>query len=401
MTTSRPTHPHAGYACPVDNRPHRLAALLAPLHGGDHGYNDEGGVLVNRTADGVDLNQIWNEAAQALQLYNAERSKLSALVSFSTTAVADPIPQAVGGDHFEEASEYGVPKGIRSEPDALLMGYDFRDYDMATRCTWKFLRDASAEQVQDTVNRAMEADNRKVTGSILRRLFDNTQGANEFQHPVYPLWTGLDGMTPPPFAGQEFPAETSHMLASGAAALDPGDLLDLVDAVQSKGYGISQGTRLLLLMHPHEAEIAATFRRGEESNGVESKYDYIPSQTAPAYLTPDNVVGQVAPGEFAGLPVAGSWGPAWIVPSYFLPLGYVACVATGGPNSTMNPVAFRQHTNPAYQGLRIIPGRDQRYPLQESFFARSFGTGIRHRGAAAVLQVTTANTYAPPTWAWS
>ncbi|MBF6131609.1 hypothetical protein IU501_01135 [Nocardia otitidiscaviarum] len=375
--------------------------LLLPFRGGDYGYNDEGGVLVDRTADGVDLNLIWAEAQAVMAAYNGRRSKLAALVSFSTTAVADPIPQAVGGDDFEEASEYGVPKGIRNAPDALLMGYDFKDYDLASRFTWKFLRDASAEQVRDLLNRALEADNRKVTGSILRRLFDNSQGANEFQHPVYPLWTGLDGMVPPPYAGQEFTSADSHMLASGAASLDPGDLLDLVNAVQSKGYGIGQGTRLLLLMHPHEAEIAATFRRGTEVNGVDSKYDFIPSQSAPAYLTPDNVVGQVAPGEFGGMEVLGSWGPAWIVPSYLLPMGYVACVATGGPNSTMNPVAFRQHTNTAYQGLRIIPGRDQRYPLQESFFARGFGTGIRHRGAAAVLQVTVGSTYTPPTWAWS
>ena len=48
----------------------------------------------------------------------------------------------------------------------------------------------------------------------------------------------------------------------------------------------------------------------------------------------------------------------------------------------------------------MIPGRNQRYPLQDSFFARGFGTGVRHRGAAAVLQVTTDSTYTPPTLKW-
>ena len=62
---------------------------------------------------------------------------------------------------------------------------------------------------------------------------------------------------------------------------------------------------------------------------------------------------------------------------------------SGGPGSPNNPVAVRQHPNPAYQGLRVIPGHWANYPLIESFFARSVGVGVRHRGAAAVVQVTT------------
>jgi hypothetical protein len=61
-----------------------------------------------------------------------------------------------------------------------------------------------------------------------------------------------------------------------------------------------------------------------------------------------------------------------------------------------NPVGFREHINPAYQGLRHIPGRGP-YPIQESFFARGFGTGTRHRGAAVVVEITTDLTYTPPT----
>jgi hypothetical protein len=75
---------------------------------------------------------------------------------------------------------------------------------------------------------------------------------------------------------------------------------------------------------------------------------------------------------------------------------YAVLIATGGPNSDSNPVGFREHINPAYQGLRHIPGRGP-YPIQESFFARGFGTGTRHRGAAVVVQITTDLTYTPPT----
>ena len=61
-----------------------------------------------------------------------------------------------------------------------------------------------------------------------------------------------------------------------------------------------------------------------------------------------------------------------------------------------NPVGFREHVNPAYQGLRHIPGNGP-YPIQSSFFGRGFGTCARHRGAAVVCQVTTNGSYTAPT----
>lgn len=391
---------------PADNRPWLTHPLRRSLFafGADPnavGYSSAGDVLVSHTSDGVDLNAIWDQAATVLNSWNQKRTALASLISYSTVNVGDAIPQTLGADHFEKASEYGEPTGLRAEPDALILGYDFEDYDLASRFTWKFLRAASAEQVRSVVNRALESDNRLVTGAILRRLFDPAEGLNEFAHKVYGLYNGTDGMVPPPYAGQTFPSTNSHYLVSGNTAVDPGDLLDAINQVRSKGFGVSANSRLIVLCHPNEAEIISTFRAGVETNGVESKFDFIPSASAPAYLTEENVVGQVAPGEFGGLEVLGSFGPAWIIPSYFLPVGYVAVVATGGPNAAINPVAFRQHSNPSYQGLRIIPGRDQRYPLQDSFFQRSFGTGVRYRGAAAVVQIKASGSYEAPTWDWS
>lgn len=382
-----------------------LAADIAALsaYGADNatGYSSEGDVLVSQTADGVDLNKIWDEAAAVMAKWNQERSALASLISYGTINSGDAIPQVVGGDRFEKASEYGEPTGLRAEPDALILGYDFEDYDLASRMTWKFLRNATAEQVRSTINRALESDNRLVTGTLLRRLFEPAEGLNEYMHKVYGLWTGADGLVPPSYAGQSFPSTNSHYLVSGNTAVDPGDLVDAINQVRSKGFGVSANTKLLVLCHPHEAEQIATMRAGIETNGVESKYDFVPSANAPAYLATEAVVGQVAPAEFGGLEVSGSYGPSWIVPSYYLPQGYIAVVATGGPNSSLNPVALRQHTNPAYQGLRIIPGRDQRYPLQDSFFQRSFGTGVRYRGAACIVQVKASGPYTAPEWSWT
>jgi hypothetical protein len=55
-----------------------------------------------------------------------------------------------------------------------------------------------------------------------------------------------------------------------------------------------------------------------------------------------------------------------------------------------------QQINAAYQGLRHIPGHWNGYPLQDSFFARGFGVGVRHRSAAVVCQITSSNSYTAP-----
>lgn len=62
---------------------------------------------------------------------------------------------------------------------------------------------------------------------------------------------------------------------------------------------------------------------------------------------------------------------------------------TGGAGNLQNLVGFREHKNPLYRGLRILPGNDQRYPLVESYYTRAFGTGIRQRAGAVVMQIKT------------
>lgn len=93
-----------------------------PPYGGDSGYATAGDVLVNTTADGVDLNVIWAEVAAVVKAWNAERSALTSLLAFNTTNTADAIPQSRSSDSFEEASEYGEPESMRPPSDYHLMG---------------------------------------------------------------------------------------------------------------------------------------------------------------------------------------------------------------------------------------------------------------------------------------
>lgn len=363
------------------------------------GIQAQGDVLVNSLADGTDINDLWAELIAAFTLYNEERTTIASLLSFKTTNASDAVPQSIGTSSFEVATEHGLPKSAGSPGDALLLGYTFDDYDLRTAFTWKFLRNADRRQVDAVINGVMESDNKLVTGTILRRLFDPTEGVNEFGARVFGLYTGNDGITPPNFLGNSFPSNTNHYLATQAAQIDSQDIEDALALVRVKGYGLDSTSQLLIIANPIESEQIQTWRSGKESRsgGPLAKHDFIPSVKAPPYLQPENIVGQPISGDYYGREVLGSYGPAWLLETSFVPAGYVAVVASGGPNSERNVVGMREHANVAYQGLRTIPGNFQGYPLIDAFYARSFGVGVRQRGAAVCLQVTAGSTYTAPT----
>jgi hypothetical protein len=73
---------------------------------------------------------------------------------------------------------------------------------------------------------------------------------------------------------------------------------------------------------------------------------FIPFKLAPAYLQPDNIIGEPV----HGIEVMGSYGPAWLIETPFVPQDYVAVVASGGLNAQSNVVGVREHPVASYRG---------------------------------------------------
>ncbi|WP_245849355.1 hypothetical protein [Mycobacterium palustre] len=191
-------------------------------------------MLVNLTADGVDLNEVWAEIQDVLQLYNTERKSITDLLSYKTVNVADTIAQSISSDSFEEATEFGVPRAISPPADVLKLGYNFKDFDISLRATWRFLREATAEQITAQVTRVFEADNKLCCGTILRRLLDPATSLNEWGHTCYGLWNA-DGMVPPPYLGKTFAGDRTHYLTTGSTTLDSGDVEAMIYHVYEQG----------------------------------------------------------------------------------------------------------------------------------------------------------------------
>lgn len=354
------------------------------------GYNAMADVL-KTTIDGQDLNDIWAEFQETLDLQNDAQTALASLFTFDTTLAAELVAQSFGGDDFEKASEYGVPTSLRPTSELVKMGYPMQWYDKATRFTWRALANMSAAQVSAIHAQALAADNRLVFKTIMQRVFNATTTVNEDGTSVFGFWNGADG-TPPDHDGDSFSPTHTHYLTSGAATVVSGDVDELVETVAHHGFGLrANGDRIIVLANPIEADVIAGFRVADGD-----KFDAIPTTEAPAFITAETIQGARPPGTFNGLTVACGYGDAWVVSDRQVPIGYVVALATGGPNSDRNPLGFRQAVQPDLQGLLQIPGGSANYPLIDSYYSRAFGVGARQRGAGAVMQITASGTYSAP-----
>lgn len=353
--------------------------------------------LVTQTVDGRNLNDLWNEFQTTISMQNEQRDKIVQLLTFPVTANTESVPQ-VSSARFERASEYGEPKGMRPKVASFQLGYDFNWYDLAARYTWMFLAEAPASQIEANNALALEADNVLIFEEVMKTLYagntnrladiDGQQDVN-----VYGLYNA-DGTVPPKYKNRTFDGTHNHYMVSGAAQIMPGDLEDLAENITEHGYTRAAGYRHVLFVASREAKRIQMFERGTDG----ASHSFIPAQGAPTDLLPidQEFTGPRPPATYGGLEVAGSYGVWMVVVDDLFPEGYIAGIATGGPENLNNPVGFRQHNNTSLRGLRLVKGPNPDYPLIDSFYQRGFGTGIRQRGGSAVMQIKASGAYTPP-----
>lgn len=371
-------------------------AMVGAESGGYHTEADN----VFPLADGVDPNALWAEFQDTLNIYNERRQAIVNVLTFPVTQLVETVPQ-VGEVDFQRATEFGVPKAARIEQTYFQMGYDFEDYDLATRYTWKYLRDADSRSIEAVHRAILDGDNRLIFKHVMAALFDNrnrTADIRNNNYNVYALYNA-DGTVPPKYKNTTFDGTHSHYLISGAATFNSLDLEDAVAHIAHHGYGNEQGTKFVHVLNSAQMAVARQFKAGATVNGVVCNYDFIPAPNQPALFVPnaDGLIGSRPPTSWQGLPVVGSYQDALLVEEDYIPTNYVLTLGTGGSGALQNPVGLREHANPAYRGLRLLPGNQQRYPLVDSYYARAFGTGVRQRAGSVITQIKASGTYDRPT----
>lgn len=378
-----------------------FSPYMAPIFGAEtrHGYLTEGDI-VRTTTDGVDLNELWNDFQETVAIVNEHHSKLVEILTFPVTNPIETVAQ-VGSTEFEQATEFGVPRARKVELDYFHMGYDFEDYDARIAYSWKFLRDADSRQVEAVHAKNLEADGRLVFRKVMEAIFDNRNreaDINARPFNVFPLYNA-DGTVPPSYKGNAFDGTHSHYMVSGAATIDSKDVEDLYDNIAEHGYGIENGTVFVLMVNKIQLKEIRKWRTGQVSaNGAVASYDYIPGPRRPALILPnaEGLLGSAPPDSWNGLPVDGTYGDILLIEESLIPAGYLFMFGTGGAGDLQNLVGIREHAAEAYRGLRLMPGNQQRYPLIDSFYGRSFGTGVRQRAGGAIMQIKASGTYDIP-----
>lgn len=360
------------------------------VFGQEQGFNEAADVY--QAADGTDLNDFWAEVQATVALRNRTRNTIIDAISTRVSGVTEEVTVPSEVD-FEEASEFGQPVGIKGTAVRLFRGYDFKFFDLGIRYTWMALAEMDAAQLRMNNDLALSADVKLQFRKVMQRLFNplNSNGYTDKKEPVtvFAAYNG-DGEVPPTYNYVTFAGSHNHYVISANTAITSANVDTLATAVGEHGYTMQNGYKLVLWVNKVESDIIKIFR---VTTGAQ--FDFVPNPAlyGGAVFVPNtgSYVGGpqgLVPGE------VGTYGPFHIVEEGLIPAGYAVAIATGG--SLGNPVGFREHSNPSYRGLKVIPGKEHDYPLIDSFYRRGLGTGIRHRGALAIMQVKASGSYAVP-----
>ena len=84
--------------------------------------------------------------------------------------------------------------------------------------------------------------------------------------------------------------------------------------IRDKGYGLGNGSHLVIFAESDRSTLIQQWRAGKESRtgGPVCVWNYIPSTNSFPYLSDQQFVGQTAPTDFNGLEILGRLGPTWL-----------------------------------------------------------------------------------------
>jgi hypothetical protein len=351
--------------------------------------------LVGTTADGRDLNELFAELNEVAALANEQQQAFLDLFTQTTTNTVVSTLQALtsGEDVFEEASEYGVPQSTRQAFDTINAGATFTWFDAAWRATWRYLADATDAEIAANASAIIQASQDKVFNDVMKTIFANTNRSvtDKKTGQVYDVFAFAngDGWVPPAYAGNTWNGTHTHFRTSGAAAIASGDLDEIIGDLKSHGYSEENGTQIVVFLNAAEMDVVKTFRT---ANG--DRADFIPSKGQSFFASDGDLIGDQPVASYAGFPVKGGYDGAVLIETSRIPAGYVVALASGGKLALTNPILLRQH--PKFPGLTLVKGRDNDYPLVESYWTLGYGTGVRHRLAGMVMQITADADYAAP-----
>lgn len=345
----------------------------------------EEGAAAGRTIDGQPFADIWTDLQRRLALFNRNANRMVALLTFPVDRAQDSVAVPWTPD-FEEATEFGRPGKVRVK--RIYRGFPLKHYDLGYGFTQEFLDDSRAFEIQNTRTTAESGWWALQMRTAMNAIFDSSPDQGQEGVTVLPLYNA-DGEDPPNYRRWTHDGTHTHYLTTAGAALATTDLDTLETHLIHHGYGDDSlgGAGGTILVHFNRAQGPA----------IRALDGFVPATGSSVPIIVDGqVIGTQRAANTFGLTPEGYYGKLVFVENNEIPAGYLLALVSGGIFSDSNPVGMRRHSNPSARGLRLIEGGNARYPLIDSVYDGYVGAGVRHRGAAAVVQIT-AGAYVVPT----
>jgi len=345
----------------------------------------ESGAGGGQTIDGQSFESIWTDLNRRLALFNKNANRMVSLLTFPVDRAQDRVA-VPWMPEFEEATEFGRPAKVRFQ--TIFRGFPLAHFDLGYGFTQEYIDIARAGEIRAIQVQAESAYWGLQMRTAMNALFDDDPPASLEGVAVKALYNA-DGEVPPNYRRITFDGTHTHYLTSNGASFDAADLAVIEDHLVHHGYGDSSlgGAGGTIFLHVNRANLAV----------VRGLTEFVPAASATVPVIVDGqVIGMQRSGDF-GMSPEGYVGQMVVVQNNEIPVGYLLATVSGGAFNDQNVVGMRRHDNPSARGLRLIEGNNRRYPLIDSVYDCYMGAGIRHRGAAVVMQIVTGTTYTPPT----
>jgi len=337
------------------------------------------------TIDGQPLDEIWTDLNVRLALFNQQANRMVSLLTFPVDRAQDRVA-VPWTPEFEKATEFGRPGKVRFM--TIYRGFPLAHYDLGYGFTQEYIDASRASELRAVQVQAESAWWALQMRTAMNAIFDSSPDASDEGITVLPLYNA-DGEDPPNYRRFTHTGTHTHYLTTNNAALADTHLETIETHLIHHGYGDDSlgGAGGTIILHANRAQLPV----------IRGFTRFVPATTATVPMIVDGqVVGMQRPGA-DGLSPEGYHDKLVIVENNEIPAGYVLATVSGGIFSAQNVVGMRRHDNPSARGLRLIEGNNRRYPLIESVYDGYVGAGVRHRGAAVVMQIVNSPTYVVPT----
>lgn len=345
-------------------------------------------------ADRTYINQlgqsiVYDAIQQEIDRINSEiNSAISIFVDETTEDTARRYKLA-GGGYMQPRARLARPAETKFSGswDVAFPLLDFGDAISQDSITIAYMSARDLNMHLDTIQ--MRAGN-TIRREILRAIFNNVDWAFEDEHAgtlnVKPLANG-DNVLYPPLPSADDPATDNHYLASGYASSsisdtnDPFEVIGLelyqhFDATHSNGvvfFNSAQTAKVMALTDIEEIN-DPHIRMGANANEVIG--------------LPSNLPGRLK-GRHVG---SGLWAVEWDR----IPVDYLVGVDLDAPKPIIERVDPASIGLP--RGLALV-ARDERFPLETSYYLMRRGFGISNRLNGVVMQLTTGSYTIPSAYA--